>query len=226
MAKKSTKSNEKSESKSDAKQKSSTKSAAAKTKQPLISTGKKIGIAMYFTFLATLACVIGVQMLLTQNIDTPTPAADTYSTNIVETTQPSTDPIDTLSHASNYSDFPIDEKAPRHNVATPFDGTPSATSSDAAMLPQNATQSADDTSKSLPSTTCPDGNCTLSTDPACPDGNCDTLANPACPDGNCELSSSPTCPDENCNKLVNPSCPDGNCDLATKTACPDGNCAE
>ena len=47
-------------------------SAKAKTKEPLISTGKKIGLTIYFTFVFTLMAVMGLQLWmhsLTRGID-------------------------------------------------------------------------------------------------------------------------------------------------------------
>lgn len=96
---------------------SETTKATAKTKEPLISTKKKVGIAMYFTFLATLAAVMGAQMLFS-NMMGPTDnvsPADTYTTDVTDNT---VSPDDT---ANNFNQVPIEDDAPIHNVAKPFD---------------------------------------------------------------------------------------------------------
>ena len=62
--------------------KSSSSEGQATTKKPLVSTGKKIGIAMYFTFLATLALVMGAQIL----------ANDVFGGNNTQDSQPNLAP--------------------------------------------------------------------------------------------------------------------------------------
>ncbi len=214
MAKKSTQSNEN----TTTKQKKST----TKTKEPLVSTRKKVGIAIYFTFLATLAGVIGVQILISQNFGEPLNPTDTYSTTVTEDTQK---PIDNTKNnqTTNYSNYPIDENAPNHNVATPFDST--------ATTQQTQNNQVDNQSQTYPNATSQQSSDFTSTSPACPDGNCGFTTLPAkpdgrpvvtqidCPDGNC-VTTEENCPDGNC--VVTETCNDGNC--TTTTTCENGNC--
>ena len=212
MAKKSSQNNES----TTTKQKKST----TKTKEPLISTRKKVGIAIYFTFLATLAGVIGVQMLISQNFGEPLAPTDTYSTTINDDTQK---PIDNNqpNSTNNYNNYPIDENAPNHNVATPFDTTTtkqntSSQINNPTQINQNApNQPSNDPTYSSPS--CPDGNCNLITLPGQPD-NTPTTQND-CPNGNCVLTDS-NCPNGNC--IITETCNDDNC--TTTTDCKDGIC--
>ena len=80
---------------------STTKSGAkaeAKAKQPLLSTKKKVGIAIYFTFLATLALSFGIQIWL---MDTFNPPA-TNEPNLTNTEQQNQAP-NTQSNETNQS---------------------------------------------------------------------------------------------------------------------------
>ena len=69
--------------------KSTKRARSTTTKEPLVSTSKKVGIAMYFTFLATLALVMGAQILVNDMLN---PSNDMTSnpnlTNRTETSQP------------------------------------------------------------------------------------------------------------------------------------------
>lgn len=206
MAKKSTQN----DTLSQTKQRKTAPKSTAKAKEPLVSTGKKVGIAIYFTFIATLAGVIGLQMLINQNFGEPMTTTDTYSTTVVDSQQPSTD------SASTFSDFPIDEKAPRHNVAEPFDSSSSAPAQTPDISPASEMQSISDASttsqNSTSATTRGQQADTITLDSsACPDGNCDLTTFPAPQNQNVAVDN--TCPDGDCV------CTDGNCD------CPDGDCA-
>lgn len=151
MAEKSTKKTNQQKSATDIKSNSTNTQtkAQAKVKEPLISTKKKVGIAIYFTFLATLAAVMGVQMLVTsqfgQSTDAPT---DTYNTTVNEDNTQNPD-------ANNFSNYPIDEQKPDFNVGKHFDTnynnntsnnitdqyTEMSTDNQNAVLPNETTQS-------------------------------------------------------------------------------------
>ena len=98
-------------SKKTSKRSYSTKSGqtGANAKQPLVSTGKKIAIAMYFTFLATLALVLGAQIWLK---DIFNPNTQTNNPNLVpqqETTQyQETNQIDNVEQQNSTQSNDID----------------------------------------------------------------------------------------------------------------------
>lgn len=102
--------------KSAKKQPESSKGTVSKADEPLISTKKKVGIAVYFTFLATLAGVMGAQLLFNNNnIDnaSPTTPADTYTTQNTD---------NTINDANNFVvDYPKIDDNKQYNVATPFE---------------------------------------------------------------------------------------------------------
>ena len=51
--------------------KSSTAKAETKTKEPLVSTKRKVGIAIYFTFIITLALSFGAQVWMMETFNPP-----------------------------------------------------------------------------------------------------------------------------------------------------------
>jgi len=62
---------------------STQKKTTAKAKEPLVSTRKKVGIAIYFTFLFTLAGVIGLQIWLAPTFTDPlAPENSPYNTTV------------------------------------------------------------------------------------------------------------------------------------------------
>ncbi len=62
---------------------STQKKTTAKSKDPLVSTRKKVGIAIYFTFLFTLAGVIGLQIWLAPTFADPlAPENSPYNTTV------------------------------------------------------------------------------------------------------------------------------------------------
>lgn len=61
--------------------KSTSAKATAKTKQPLLSTKRKVGIAVYFTFLATLALSFGIQVWLLDTFNPPATTEPNFATN-------------------------------------------------------------------------------------------------------------------------------------------------
>ena len=75
--------------------KSTTQAKATEVKKPLISTARKIGIAVYFTFLGTLALAFGVSVWMADVFNEPTtvpPKTNDYTQNqVVENTNNTTD---------------------------------------------------------------------------------------------------------------------------------------
>ncbi len=162
-------------------QQTETAQAQAKVKQPLISTKRKIGIAIYFTFLATLALVMGAQILLVDVFDSPEMSSNgTLNTQQQTTTEieqsqnnnpvsPSVDLTNTTNQSNNTSNLINNNENTLNNQ--------NLNNSIAQQAPNEYTN---------PEITTPienaDNNNSLDND--CSDGNC--IIEPNCENGNCD----------------------------------------
>ena len=122
MAKKADKNNTKTSQKSQKTTKSTAKGTVIsegktasneKSKKPLVSTKKKIGLTVYFTVVGTLALVMGAQILLADVYSTPsTQQGGTYNTPQTQSTE-----IENNQNDDNYSGIykKVDNKEQNQN---------------------------------------------------------------------------------------------------------------
>ncbi len=134
-----------------------------KVKKPLISTKKKVGVAMYFTFLGTLALVMGAQIL----------ATDVFNSPSIDNNQPNTAQTQTIQTVDeNNSPSPMDPNTP---TVLNDQSEPRVIDNGFEVI-NNPNEDNTNTSYSsnLDNSNCVDGNCDTI---ICPNGDCTNLNN-------------------------------------------------
>ncbi len=95
---------------------SSTKNAEM-VKKPLISTARKIGIAVYFTFLATLALAFGITIWMAEVFNAPSNTNTPMTTDTqTESTTQNNDILNNQSQSPQQQDYQNNNSAPTPEI--------------------------------------------------------------------------------------------------------------